>query len=180
MMSGGCLMSEKLYTVGKIVNTQGIKGELKIYPETDFPDQRFAEGSALVFYDPQKQTTLPVIVESAREHKKLFIIKFQGFNNINEAEKYKGWLLKVEQKYVGELPDDEFYHHEIIGCTVVTDEGEELGTISEILSPGANDVWVVERPQGKPALLPYIDEVVLEVNIAEKRVRVHLMEGLLD
>ncbi|MDF2963192.1 MAG: RimM [Paenibacillus sp.] len=173
-------MSEKLYTVGKIVNTQGIRGELKIFPETDFPDERFAKGSALVFYNPQNHTTLPVVVESAREHKKLFIIKFQGFSNINEVEKYKGWLLKVEEKYVSELPEDEFYHHEIIGCSVVTDEGEELGTITEILSPGANDVWVVERENGKPVLLPYIDEVVLEVDVAEKRVKVHVMEGLID
>jgi 16S rRNA processing protein RimM len=173
-------MSEKLYTIGKIVNTQGLRGELKIYPETDFPDERFANGSSLVFYDPQKHTSVPVVVESAREHKKLFIIKFQGFDNVNEAEKFKGWLLKVEEKYVTELPEDEFYHHEIIGCTVVTDEGQELGTISEILSPGANDVWVVERSEGRPVLLPYIDDVVLEVNVAKKRVKVHLMEGLLD
>ncbi|TDF98251.1 ribosome maturation factor RimM [Paenibacillus piri] len=173
-------MSDKLFTVGKIVNTQGIRGELKIFPETDFPDERFAKGSALVFYDPQKHATLPVVVESAREHKKLFIIKFKGFDNINDVEKYKGWLLKVEEKYVFELPEDEFYHHEIIGCTVITDEGEELGTISEILSPGANDVWVVEREKGRPVLLPYIDEVVLEVDVAEKRVKVHIMEGLID
>ncbi|OXM84644.1 ribosome maturation factor RimM [Paenibacillus rigui] len=173
-------MSEKLYTVGKIVNTHGIRGELKIVPETDFPDERFAKGSELLFFDPQNGRTLPVVVESAREHKKLFMIKFQGFSNINEVEKYKGWLLKVEEKYLSELTDDEFYHHEIIGCTVITDEGEELGTISEILSPGANDVWVVERPAGKPVLLPYIDEVVLEVDVDAKQVKVHVLEGLLD
>ena len=173
-------MSEKLYTVGKIVNTHGIRGELKIVPQTDFPDERFAKGSALVFFDPQKQATLPVTVESAREHKKMFMVKFKGFDNINDVEKYKGWLLKVEEKYLSELPDDEFYYHEIIGCTVFTDEGEKLGTISEILSPGANDVWVVERESGKPVLIPYIDDVVLEVDIEEKRVKVSLMEGLLD
>lgn len=173
-------MSDKLYTVGKIVNTHGIRGELKIVSETDFPDERFAKGSNLIFVDPATNKTLPVVVESAREHKKLFMIKFQGFNNINEVEKYKGWLLKVEEKYLSELMDDEFYHHEIIGCTVITDEGEELGTISEILSPGANDVWVVERPVGKPVLLPYIDDVILDVDVEAKRVKVHVMEGLLD
>ncbi|GAA4871404.1 ribosome maturation factor RimM [Paenibacillus vulneris] len=173
-------MSDKLFTVGKIVNTHGIRGELKIVPQTDFPDERFAKGSSLVFFDPQKQTRLPVTVESAREHKKMFMVKFKGFDNINEVEKYKGWLLKVEEKYLSELPDDEYYYHEIIGCTVYTDEGEKLGTISEILSPGANDVWVVERESGKPVLLPYIDDVVLEVDVQEKRVKVSLMEGLLD
>ncbi|MFE5319626.1 ribosome maturation factor RimM [Paenibacillus sp. NPDC056579] len=173
-------MSEKLFTVGKIVNTHGIRGELKIVPHTDFADERFAKGSKLVFFDPQKETRLAVTVQSAREHKKMFIVKFQSFDHINDVEKYKGWLLKVEEQYLGDLEDDEFYYHEIIGCKVITDEGEELGTISEILSPGANDVWVVERESGKPVLIPYIDDVVLEVDVEEKRVKVSLMEGLLD
>ncbi|GLI07046.1 ribosome maturation factor RimM [Paenibacillus tyrfis] len=173
-------MSEKLYTVGKIVNTHGIRGELKIVPETHFPDERFAKGSKLVFVHPEQGTQLPVTVEAAREQKNMFIIKFQGFTNINEVEKYKGWLLKVEEQYLSELPEDEYYYHEIIGCTVFTEEGEELGTISEILSPGANDVWTVKRPAGKPLLLPYIDDVVLSVDVNEKKVTVRLMEGLLD
>jgi 16S rRNA processing protein RimM len=173
-------MSDKLYTVGKIVNTHGLLGELRIFPETDFADERFAKGSELVFVEPQTNIRIPVLIESAREHKKMFIVKFKGFHHINDVEKYKGWLLKVEEQYMLELPDDEFYYHEIIGCLVVTDEGEELGTISEILSPGANDVWVVERPSGKSVLLPYIDDVVLDVDIENKRVKVHIMEGLLD
>jgi 16S rRNA processing protein RimM len=173
-------MNDKLYTVGKIVNTHGLMGELRIFPETDFAEERFAKGSQLVFVEPKQNMKIAVTIESAREHKKMFIIKFKGFHHINEVEKFKGWLLKVEEQYMFELPDDEFYYHEIIGCQVVTDEGEELGTVSEILSPGANDVWVVERPTGKPVLLPYIDDVILEVDIEKKLVKVHLMEGLLD
>ncbi|WP_281887682.1 ribosome maturation factor RimM [Paenibacillus sp. YYML68] len=173
-------MSDKLYTVGKIVNTHGIRGELKIVPHTDFPDERFAKGSKLLFIDPNTNVRLPVTVESAREHKQMFIVRFAGFTNINEVEKYKGWLLKVEEQYLSELDEDEFYYHEIVGCSVVTEEGETLGEITEILSPGANDVWVVKRPKGKPLLLPYIDDVVLSVSIEEKKVVVRLMEGLLD
>jgi len=173
-------MSEKLYTVGKIVNTHGIRGELKIVPQTDFPEERFAKGSELLFVDPAGGRTVPVIVKSARVHKNMYLVLFDGMDNINDVEKYKGWLLKVSEKHLSELDEGEYYYHEIIGCTVVTDEGEELGTISEILSPGANDVWVVRRPKGKDVLLPYIDEVVLDVDVKEKRVKVHLMEGLLD
>lgn len=173
-------MSEQLYTIGKIVNTHGLMGELRIFPETDFAEERFAKGSQLVFVEPTTNARIPVTVELAREHRKMYIVKFKGFTHINEVEKYKGWLLKVEGKYMLELPEDEFYYHDIIGCRVVTDEGEELGTISEILSPGANDVWVVKRPSGKPVLLPYIDDVVLEVDIENKLVKVHVMEGLLD
>jgi 16S rRNA processing protein RimM len=78
------------------------------------------------------------------------------------------------------LDEGEYYYHEIIGCTVITDDGEELGTVSEILAPGANHVWVVERPKGKQVLLPVIDDVILDVDVEAKRIRVHLMEGLID
>jgi 16S rRNA processing protein RimM len=173
-------MSEKLYTVGKIVNTHGIRGELKIVPQTDFPEERFAKGSQLLFVEEEKNIRIPVTVASSRYHKGMYVVLFQGFTNINEVEKYKGWLLKVEEKYLGDLEEDEFYHHEILGCKVVTDEGQELGTITEILSPGANDVWVVKPKSGKELLLPYIDEVVLDVDVEQKLVTVHIIEGLLD
>ncbi|CAG7603359.1 Ribosome maturation factor RimM [Paenibacillus solanacearum] len=173
-------MSEQLFTVGKIVNTHGLRGELKIVPQTDFPEERFSKGSKLLFFDPEKQTMIPVEVDSARVHKNMIIVKFQQYADINEVEKYKGWLLKVEEQYLSDLDDDEFYYHEIIGCAVETEEGEVLGTISEILSPGANDVWVIERPKGKPLLIPYIDDVVLSIDAEQKKVVVRLMEGLLD
>ncbi|CAH0122121.1 MULTISPECIES: ribosome maturation factor RimM [unclassified Paenibacillus] len=172
-------MSHTLFTVGKIVNTHGIRGELKIVPQTDFPEVRFQKGSKLLFQHPETKATVPVVVEGARLHKNMYMVKFEGFHNINEVEKYKGWLLKVSEEHLVELPEDEYYYYEIIGCRVVTDEGDELGVISEILSPGANDVWVVERPQGKPVLLPVIDEVLLDVDVEQKVVKVHLLEGLL-
>ncbi len=110
----------------------------------------------------------------------MHMVLFQGMNDINVVEKYKGWLLKVTEDELVDLEEDEYYYHEIIGCTVVTDEGEELGTVEEILSPGANDVWVVKRPKGKPVLLPIIDEVLLDVDVERKLVKVHIMEGLID
>lgn len=171
-------MSEKLYTVGKIVNTHGIRGELKIVPETDFPE-RFDPGSKLVIVDPQQKQT-PVTVQAARLHKNMYIVKFENMHNINEVEKFKGGLLKIEEKYQGTLEEGEYYYHQIMGCTVVSEEGEELGVITDILSPGANDVWVVSKPKAKPLLIPVIDDVVLDVDVTNKRVKIHVMEGLLD
>ena len=173
-------MAGNLYTVGKIVNTHGIRGELKIISRTDFPEERFSKGSSLVIQLPDRLGTVPVTVESSRLHKNMYILKFDGLDSINDVEKYKGLLLKVREEDLIELPEDEYYYHEIIGCRVVTDEGEELGTITEILAPGANDVWVVERPAGKPVLLPVIEDVVQDVDVENKRVKVHLMEGLAD
>ncbi|MBO9607968.1 MAG: ribosome maturation factor RimM [Paenibacillaceae bacterium] len=173
-------MSGKLYNVGKLVNTHGVRGDVKIISQTDFPDVRFAKGSRLVLVDPTLTRQVEVTVETAREHKDMFFVHFAGIDDINLVEPYKGWLLKVKEEDLLELEEDEYYYHEIVGCGVVTEDGEKLGTITEILSPGANDVWVVERPKGKPVLLPVIDDVLISVDIAAKTVTVRLMEGLIE
>ena len=173
-------MSEKWYTVGKIVNTHGIRGDVKVLPQTDFAEQRFAHGSKLLMINEETGESREVKIISSREQKNVYLLKLEGYNNINDVEKFKGWALKISESQQGELDEGEYYYHQIIGCSVVTEEGETLGTISEILSPGANDVWVVNRPKakGKQLLLPVIDDVVLDVNVAEKLITVRLMEGL--
>lgn len=171
-------MEGKLYNVAKIVNTHGIRGELKLVSQTDFPDVRFRKGSGLVLLGPEGEERT-VTVEAGRPQKNVWLVKFKEFSDINAAEKVKGWEVKVREEDLVRLEDGEFYYHEIIGCRVFTEEGEDLGTIKEILTPGANDVWVAEMPNGKELLLPYIDEVVLKVDVADKRVTVQLMEGLL-
>lgn len=165
-------------TIGKIANTHGIRGELKIVPETDFPE-RFDKGSELVIVDSQNKQT-PVTVQTSRLHKNMFIVQFAQFSNINDVEKFKGALLKIDAKNQQPLEEGEYYYHEIIGCKVITEEGQELGPITEILTPGANDVWVVSLPKGKQLLLPVIDDVILDVDVANKTIRIHLMEGLME
>lgn len=173
-------MSAKLFNVGKIVNTHGIRGELKIISQTDFPDLRFDKGSELILVEPDGAKSVVAKVESAREHKGMFIVKFKEWDNINQVERFKGGMAKVDEDNLAELDDEEYYYHEILGCSVVTADGEKLGIISEILTPGANHVWVVKRPKGRDLLLPVIDPVVLNVDVAAKLVTVELMEGLLD
>ncbi|GIP27413.1 ribosome maturation factor RimM [Paenibacillus sp. J23TS9] len=172
-------MPQILMNVGKIVNTHGIKGEIKVLPHTDFPEVRFAEGNELLLVTADGKAPMPVIVQSSRFHKNMYIVKLEGYDNINEVEKFKGSMLKVTQEDVVELPENEYYFHQIIGCKVVTDEGKELGVITDILIPGANDVWVVQPTSGKSILIPVIDDVVLDVNVKEQKVLVHIMEGLL-
>ncbi|MFD2612975.1 ribosome maturation factor RimM [Paenibacillus gansuensis] len=172
-------MAEKLFTVGKLVNTHGIRGEVKILSQSDFAEQRFAPGSQLVLVHPETGDQQAIEIESSREQKNVYLTRLKGFDNINDVERFKGWLVKISERFVEDLQEDEYYFHEIIGCQVITDEGELLGEIKEILTPGANDVWVVARPNGKPVLLPVIDDVVLDVDVKNKTVRVHIMEGLL-
>lgn len=173
------MAEDRLLNVGKIVNTHGIRGELRIWPQTDFPEVRFQSGSRLLMVSPEGGEPVPVLVQSARGQKNVYILKLKGFDNINDVERFKGWALKVADEDRVPLTEGEYYVRDIVGCAVVSEEGESLGVIADVLSPGANDVWVVKRPKGKELLLPVIDEVVLDVDIAAKRVKVHIMEGLL-
>lgn len=174
------MMDNQALTVGKIVNTHGIRGELKVVPSTDFPEERFKQGSTLLVIHPEQQSSHEITIQSSRYHKGMYIVKLQGMDNINDVQSFKGALLKVPKEQLQNLSDDEYYYYEIVGCTVITDEGVQLGKITEILSPGANDVWVVDRGAGKPVLLPVIDDVILDVDVENKQVKVHLLEGLID
>jgi 16S rRNA processing protein RimM len=173
------MSEERLLNVGKIVNTHGIRGEVKVWPQTDFPDVRFKPGTTLMLFPPESGMPVTVEVISSREQKKMYVLKLKGFDDINVVEKYKGWELKVSEADRVPLEEGEYYVRDIIGCEVVTEEGETLGTITDTLSPGANDIWVVRMPKGKELLLPVIDDVVIDVDIAARKVKVHLMEGLL-
>lgn len=169
----------KWFNVGKIVNTHGVKGEVRVISRTDFPEERYKVGNTLYIWQEKGTEPLAVKVTSHRQHKSFDLLTFEGYSNVNEVEQLKGSLLKVPEEQLGELAEGEYYYHEIIGCTVVTEDGETIGTIKEILSPGANDVWVIKQPKGQDILIPYIEDVVLQVNIDEKLVTIQVMEGLL-
>lgn len=169
----------KWFNVGKIVNTHGLRGEVRVMSRTDFPEERFKKGSVLYIWKKDAETPIKVEVSNYRTHKGFHLVTFVGYPNINDVEVFKDSMLKITEEDLMELEEDEFYYHELIGCDVVTDKGRELGKIKEILSPGANDVWVVKAGK-KEYLIPYIKDVVLDVNISEKLVKIHEMEGLLS
>jgi len=174
-------MKPKWLTVGKVANTHGIRGEVKVWPETDFPEERFASGSELLLVAPDDETkTQSVTVTQSRPQKTVFIVKFKEFHDINQVERFKGWSVKVPAERRAKLSAGEFYFHDIIGCKAVSEDGETLGVITDILRPGANDVWVLKRTNGKLAYIPYIEDVVKQVDIGEKVVTIHVMEGLLE
>lgn len=167
------------YNVGKIVNTQGLQGEMRVLSVTDFTDERFKKGAKLALFNDKEEFVAEVEIASHRKAKNFDIIKFKGMYHINDIEKYKGYHLKIAEENLSDLDEGEFYYHEIIGLAVY--QGDVfLGTIKEILQPGANDVWVVKRKGKRDLLLPYIPPVVLKVDIPNKRVEVELLEGLDD
>lgn len=167
------------FNVGKIVNTQGLQGEMRVLSVTDFADERFKKGAVLALFDDKDKFVRDVEIASYRKQKNFDIVKFKELYHINDIEKYKGFTLKVAEENLSDLDDGEFYYHEIIGLDVYEDD-VMIGQIKEILQPGANDVWVVKRKGKRDLLLPYIPPVVLKVDIANHRVDVDVLEGLDD
>ena len=168
------------FNVGKIVNTHGIRGEVRVNSYTDFPEERFAVGSKLALFMSESSKPIFLIVATQRPHKNFNLLTFENHPNLNDVEKYRDGILKVSENQLGDLDEDEYYYHEIIGCTVVTTEGQEIGKVTEILETGANDVWTVTPEKGKPQYIPYIEDVVKEIDIESKKIIIELMEGLLS
>lgn len=165
------------YQVGKIVNTHGIRGELKVLPITDFPEQRFKKGSKL-YIEQDHQDPIEVTVKNARDQKTFLLVTLVGYEDINKVEQFKNHELLVSEADQQALDDGRYYYHDIIGLDVQTADGESIGKIKEILSPGANDVWVVKRAGQDDLLLPVIDDVIKNVDLESHLVVVELMEGM--
>lgn len=167
------------FDVGKVVNTHGLKGEVRVISITNTPEERYYKGSPLTWFGKNGEQ-VDLVVRTHRVHKNFDLLMFDDHLTINEVEKYVGGILKVSEEYLLNLDENEFYLHEIIGCTVIDKDGNEIGRIKEILSPGANDVWVVQRQNKKDLLLPYIESVILDVNSEDKLITAHILEGLDD
>lgn len=169
------------FNVGKIVNTHGIWGEIRVISTTDFADERFEVGSELALHKADGSNPIIVKVASHRRHKNFDLLTFEGYALLKDVEAFKNAILKVSEKYLSELEENEFYFHEIIGCTVESTEGEIIGTITEIIQTGANDVWTVKPEQGKKDhYIPYIEDVVKSIDIEHKKITIEVLDGLLS
>lgn len=162
--------------VGVITTTHGIKGEVKVFPTTDDPN-RF-KLLKQVFLDTGKEF-IPLEIEGVKFFKQLVILKFKGIDNINDIEKYRGKDLLVTRENAVKLEKDEYFIYDLIDSEVFTDEGNKLGILTEIMTTGANDVYVVRMENGKEVLLPSIKECILDIDVENKKITVHVMKGLL-
>lgn len=168
---------EELFRVGVISNTHGIRGEVKVYPTTDNV-RRFDDLKEVILDTGKEQLNLNVT--SVKYFKNMVILKFKEFDNINDIIPYKGMDLLVTRENAIPLEEGEYYIADIIGSKVITDEDKILGTLTDVLQTGANDVYVVKTKDGKEVLLPSIEECILDRDIENKIVKVHIMKGLLD
>ncbi|MEX3621144.1 ribosome maturation factor RimM [Viridibacillus arvi] len=168
------------YNVGKIVNTHGIRGEVRVISQTDFPEERYVVGEQIALFKKDSKKPLRLTIASARAHKNFILLSFEGYPNINDVEDFRDGILKVSEKQLSELADDEYYYHEIIGCIVFDEEGTEIGQVKEIFETGANDVWTLKGVNGKDQYIPVIDDVIKEIDVDEKKIIIHVMDGLLS
>lgn len=167
----------KTLRVGVISSTHGVRGEVKVYPTTD-DVKRFEQLKQVILDTGNEHINLEI--EGVKYFKNMVILKFKGFDNINEIEKYKGRDLLVTRVDAVELKPNENFIVDLIGLKVVTDEGNDFGLLKDVLLTGANDVYVVETPEGEEVLLPAIPDCVLDVSLEKGEITVHIMDGLLD
>ncbi len=166
----------EMFTVGKIVNTHGIRGELRVLPTTD-DNNRFKKLKT-VYIELYKQTELKQYeIESSRLHKNFVLIKLVGIDDINEAEFLKNATLKIDRKDSLPLEEDEYYISDLYGIDVKTEDGRHLGILQDILFSAANDVYVVKNDM-RELLIPAIKQCILKVDIPNKCMTVNLLEGL--
>ena len=166
------------FQVGVIASTHGLQGEVNVFPTTQDPD-RFKKLKKVTLHT-QKGEEILLDVVSARFFKKFVIVKFKQFNNINEVEKFRGCELTIDRKDAIKLEKGEYYCADLIGLTVVDEEGAELGTLTEILQTGANDVYEMTLKDSEEKIyIPAIKDCVKEIDIDAGKITIHVMPGLL-
>ncbi|MBR1758554.1 MAG: ribosome maturation factor RimM [Lachnospiraceae bacterium] len=168
---------DEMLRVGVFSSTHGVHGEIKVFPTTDDPS-RFEELETVYLDTPKELKKLTIA--GVKFFKGMVILKFKEFDDINLIEPYKGCDLLITRDQAVPLAENEVFIFDILGAKVVDESGNELGELSEILTTGANDVYVVKRKGKKELLLPSIPSCILDVNTDEKVVTVHVLPGLED
>ena len=168
---------EDLLSAGVIANTHGIRGAVKVLP-TAHEKERFKDLKKVILDMGKEQKALEI--QSVRFFKNLVILKFKGIDNINDIEMYKGKDLLVTREDAVPLEEGEYFIADLLDLDVYSDEDEKIGVLYDVMQTGANDVYVVKTEEGKEILLPAIDECILDIDLEESRMTVHIMEGLLD
>ena len=165
---------QKRLEIGQIVNTFGIKGELKVSPFTD--DVKRYNDLKKVYVKTKKESKL-YKVENVKYHKNMVLLKLENIDKIEDAEMLRNAFLEVDREDAVPLEEGTYFIADLIGLEVYTEEGKLLGKVEDIYNTGANDIYVVKDELGKQILLPGTKEVIKEVNLEEKII-VHLIPGL--
>jgi 16S rRNA processing protein RimM len=159
--------------VGIVRRPHGLKGELLVSVETDFPE-RLVEGASLYLSDDHREVT----IRSRRQHSDGLLLSFEEFPNKQSVENLHNLPLYRRTSDAPELPEGQYYQHQLLGLNVVEENGELVGKLAQIFNTGASDVYVVRDEAGKEILLPAISDVILRIELENKQIVVHLLPGL--
>ncbi|MDT8901258.1 ribosome maturation factor RimM [Anaeroselena agilis] len=160
----------KLITIGKAVAPHGVRGDVRVIPLTDFPD-RF-----LTMKEVRLEDGRVLAVESAKFHKQFVILKFRGLDDRDAVDNLRGKLLVVNREELVKLPEGHYYIFDIVGLKVYDETGACLGTVTDVISTGSNDVYIAEQEGKKPLLIPALKDVVREIDVPGGRMTVRLQE----
>ncbi|MBA7598991.1 Ribosome maturation factor RimM [subsurface metagenome] len=169
-------MSDEFITIGKVVSTQGNKGEVNILPLTDSTD-RFKNLATVFLRNNNNQTILNI--EKIRIKEDTIILKLKDIENIEKAKMIVGSFLEVERKNAVKLPKDTYFIFEIIGLGVYAENNIFLGKVEDVISTGSNDVYVVKNKNKEEIFVPAIHEVVKNINLEKKRITIKMVDGLI-
>jgi len=161
--------------IGKFRRPHGIRGEIRMTVLTDFPEL-ISPGQIIYAGERHKAYT----VRDIRWHGGVMLVSLKELPDRTAVEIFRNVMVYMKSEDMPELPEGEFFVHQLVGMEVITDQDEKLGVLKEILITGANDVYLVETPEGKEILLPAIDDVVLDINQESGHILVHIIPGLLD
>ena len=166
------------FQVGVIASTHGLHGEVNVFPTTEDPN-RFKKLKKVTLHTKRGEE-IELDVQSAKFFKKFVIVKFKQFNDINEVEKLKGCELTIERKDAIKLQPGEYYCADLIGLTIVDEEGTVLGTLVDVIQIGANDVYEMKREDGEENVyIPAIKDCILDIDLENKQIKIHVIPGLL-
>ena len=168
---------EEFLQVGAIANTHGIAGEVKVFPTTDDP-KRFKKLKKVLLDTGREKLELEV--EGVKFFKNMVILKFKEYNDINQIEKYRKCPLLVTREHAVKLKKNEYFIADLIGVKVLDEQEQELGTLEDVIETGANDVYQIRLKDGRQLLLPAIKECVLDVDVEAGRMKIHILDGLLE
>lgn len=163
--------------VGVITSTHGVRGEVKVFPTTDDPN-RFKRLKEVILDTGKEEMVLEI--EGVKFFKQFVILKFKGFDNINDIETYRQKSLYVTRKNAVRLKRDEYFIADLMGLKVLDEQETQIGVLKDVMETGANDVYIIEMMDGKELLLPAIKQCILNVDIENGFMQVHILEGLLD
>ena len=168
---------EQFLKVGVITTTHGVHGEVKVYPTTDDP-RRFLDLKEVFLRTKKDQVTMEI--QNVKFFKNMVILKFKGIDTLNDVEQYRQCELYVDREHAVPLGEDEYFIADLIDMQVDTDEGESLGILTDVLQTAANDVYVVTSERYGEVLIPAIEQCIIDTNVEEAKMIVHLLPGLID